>query len=386
MRICDRVLCNGCGVCAEVCVAGAIVMHEDSSGFLYPRIDGKACKDCGACRRRCPANNDLVVVGRMKAKFYGGCAKSVDEVRSSTSGGLASVLARIVVRKGGVVFGAAYDPFPKVRHIGVEKESELVRFKGSKYVESNISDALPRVRFALAAKRPVLFIGLPCHVAAVRSFIGEGVENLTTIDLVCHGKPAQRLFIHWIQQLEASRGHKVVAYRFRVKDDCSWNDARTHLHSCTFANGKEERISSRENWYSRYFLGSASFRESCYCCQYARLPRVGDITLADFWGAENDARFANMIKHGVSLVSVQSENGDRLIAESRPSLNLVAVEKAFALNSNRGLVCPSKRTIYRNFIYAYIYRSPCVAKLCDRILFGAGAIAKRFVKMLRGKR
>lgn len=382
-RICDKVRCVGCGVCATVCGFGAVTMQEDANGFYYPRIDLGKCKNCGLCVRRCPANNNLTNGRATKAAYYGGRSNSLVEVMTSTSGGVASTLARAILRGGGIVFGAAYDPFPIVRHIKIEDESALVRLKGSKYVESDIQSVLIDVKTALCTKRRVLFVGLPCHVAAVRSFLGRDVENLTTIDLVCHGKPPQKLFSRWICQLEISRGSKIVGYRFRVKDDCWWNDSRTHLHLCAFADGREERITREENWYGRYFLGSASFRESCYQCQYARLPRVGDITLADFWGAENDPRFSNMIKDGVSLVSIQSENGNRLLEEAKAALDLIAVTDNFAVSANGGLVHASKRTIYRSFIYAYVYRPAIVARICDRLLFGAGKIVKRARMMLR---
>lgn len=382
-RICEEVRCVGCGVCAAVCGFGAVTLCEDPNGFFYPRIDAGKCKDCGLCRKRCPVNNDLTSGHMPDAEYYGGRAKSIDEVRTSTSGGVASALARTVLRRGGVVFGAAYDPFPFVRHVGIENEFEIVRLKGSKYAESDIQPALKDVKAALSANRRVLFVGLPCHIAAIRSFIGNDDANLTTIDLVCHGKPSQKLFSRWISQLEASRGGKIKEYRFRVKSDCSWNDSRTHLHYCAFVDGREERISNEENWYSRYFLGNASFRESCYRCQYAKLPRIGDITLADFWGAEKDPRLSDMAWDGISLVSVQSEKGRLLLEESKPTLDLVPVAAEFATKANGGLLHPSKRTIYRKFVYTYIYRSDIVAKTCDRILFGVGSVARCVVGMLR---
>mgnify|MGYP000068344159 FL=1 len=382
-RICEKLRCVGCGVCETVCSFGAVTMRADANGFLYPRVDAGKCKNCGQCFRRCPINNDLTKNRVSKAKYYGGRSSSLAEVRSSTSGGVASVLARTVLRSGGVVFGAAYDPLPIVRHVGIEDESEIARLKGSKYVESDIQMALKGVKSALSANRRVLFVGLPCHVAAVRSFIGNDPENLTTIDLVCHGKPPQKLFSWWISQLETSRGSKITEYHFREKSDCSWNDSRTYLHYCAFADGREVRLTTNENWYGRYFLGSASFRESCYRCQYARLPRVGDITLADFWGVEKDCRFSNMIKDGVSLVSVQSEKGMRLLDEAMQYLDVVDVTSTFALESNGGLLHPSKRTVYRRFVYTYIYCPVTIARICDRFLFGLGSIAKRIMGMVR---
>ena len=381
-RICDRRRCVGCGVCATVCGSGAVTMLEDINGFVIPKINPTKCISCGLCVKHCPVNNDLTHDRMASAKYYGGCANSKAEVCTSTSGGLASVFARTVMRDGGVVFGAAYDPFPIVRHVRIDNEFNIDRLKGSKYVESDLKGVMNDVRSALSENRRVLFVGLPCHVAAIRSYIGGDDKNLTTIDLVCHGKPPQKLFTHWIHSLESSRQKKICGYRFRVKDDCQWNDARTYLHFCSYADGSSERISSDENWYGRYFLGASTFRESCYHCQYAKLPRVGDMTLADFWGAEKNPAFSAMIRGGCSLLSVQSRKGMRLLEESKHMLECVPVPSDFVLNANGGLVHPSKRPIYRNFVYAFVYRSSRVVKICDWLLFGLGKFAKRCMPAL----
>lgn len=377
--ICNNIECLGCGVCAAVCGFGAVRLREDMNGFLSPKIDMKKCRDCGACYKHCPLNTDLAAGRSFQADYYGGCAKNIEEVKSSTSGGLASVLARTVIRSGGVVFGAAFDPFPVVRHISVEAESEVVRLKGSKYVESDISDALRQIKPILAAHRKVLFIGLPCHVAAIRSFLGGDDKNLITVDMVCHGKPPQKLFSHWVGHLEERRQSKILDYRFRVKTDCKWNDPRTNLHSCRFSDGRMERISHDENWYSRYFLGSASFRECCYHCRFAKLPRVGDITLADFWGVEKDKRFKGMIESGVSLISVNSGKGRTLVQQAESNLELFRVSNGFALKANGGLAHSSTRPIYRNFVYLFVYANGGIVGFCDRLVWFASRFARKII-------
>lgn len=45
--------CCGCGVCAIVCLKGAIKMIEDEEGFLYPEIDMSVCIKCGRCLSNC---------------------------------------------------------------------------------------------------------------------------------------------------------------------------------------------------------------------------------------------------------------------------------------------------------------------------------------------
>ena len=52
------------------------------------------------------------------------------------------------------------------------------------------------------------------------------------------------------------------------------------------------------------------FRKSCYACPYARLPRVGDCSIADFWGIGRHGKsFKHNVLKGVSLVLANNAKG-----------------------------------------------------------------------------
>lgn len=379
MRICSAIDCVGCGVCRLVCPKGAIAIKEDWAGFRRPIINFRLCMACGACVRSCPVNRcaeERLAV----ADYYGGAAKDVEEAISSTSGGVANVLARQVIQDGGIVFGAAFNPFPTVEHICVDTVEGLVRLKGSKYVESDISKALPLVKAYLTAGYRVLFIGLPCHIAALYGYIGGSRKGLATVDLVCHGKPPQKLFTRWVKTLQNKVDASISDYKFRNKCDCAWNDVMTHYHSYCLTDGRRGTIALKENWYGRYFLGGVTFRKSCYRCRFARVPRVADITLADFWGGEKDPRFSCFIQTGLSLVSVQSVVGQRLLMDTCSYLNLIKVEPEFAQSCNRGLVCCTRHNFYRRIVFLFVYLPEWLRFVCDAIVFGSAGVVKRIVK------
>ena len=316
---------------------------------------------------------------RDRAVYYGAAAVDVGEVLTSTSGGVASALSRTVLRSGGVVFGASFNPFPKVCHVCVSTEEELQRLKGSKYVESDIRGCLSKIKEYLLVGRSVLFVGLPCQVAAVYSYVGGDKDNLYTVDLICHGKPPQRLFNRWIKSLEHSVGAPIVDYKFRNKNGCAWNSEQTHQHYYCLSDGSWHPIPVKKNWYGRYFLGSSSFMDGCYKCPFARIPRIGDVTLGDFWGGEEDPRLEDFATHGLSLVSVQSVKGMLLIKMSMDLVRYIEVKEEFAVGANRQLTHPSKRPIYRNFLFRFVYAPEPIRWVCDWLLFYSGKMLKRFL-------
>lgn len=131
-------------------------MQPNAEGFLYPAIDPEACVDCGLCERRCPATR-----AQARGAHPAYAARTDDEAvrEASSSGGIFTQLARGVLRRGGVVFGAAMDEELRVSHVGVMDETALGALRGSKYVQSDVDDAYHQATRLLDAGVPVLFLG-----------------------------------------------------------------------------------------------------------------------------------------------------------------------------------------------------------------------------------
>ena len=134
----------------------------------------------------------------MTATFSQRCyaAMASDEIRAvSSSGGAFTLFARWILSQGGVVYGAAFDDRMECRYEEAADESGLSRLRGSKYVKAELSRvAIEGVRRRLADGVPVLFVGVPCQVAAVKNLCKDDLRNLYTIDLVCNGTPAREMF------------------------------------------------------------------------------------------------------------------------------------------------------------------------------------------------
>ncbi|RGI51902.1 hypothetical protein DXB52_04800 [Ruminococcus sp. OM04-4AA] len=79
--------------------------------------------------------------------------------------------------------------------------NKLARFSGSKYVKSNPKGIYKKIKQLLQSGKKILFIGLPCQVAAVKRFVGKRYEEkLYTIDLICHGSPSPMLLERFLNE------------------------------------------------------------------------------------------------------------------------------------------------------------------------------------------
>ncbi|WP_125152417.1 coenzyme F420 hydrogenase/dehydrogenase beta subunit N-terminal domain-containing protein [Clostridium rectalis] len=181
--------CTGCFGCYNVCDFNAIEMKLDKLGFYYPKIYKSKCTNCNKCYNVCPIiicnkeNRDI-----NKLKVYG--AHSLDEnIRKiSSSGGISTELGRYILRDNGVVFGVAWNKDFLVHHIEIREEKDIFKIIGSKYIQSNVLDTYEKIyKITNEEKKKVLFIGLPCQVAALKNIVNN--NNLITVDLICHGVP-----------------------------------------------------------------------------------------------------------------------------------------------------------------------------------------------------
>ena len=336
MIICEQQQCTGCAVCTTACKHRAISMQEGVNGHLFPVIDGEKCVECGACAKLFPNNNTIQY--HTPAAAYIATVKNPLESKESTSSGIASALARQIIRTGGVVYGCCGRDIEHVRHIRVDNENEVDLLKGSKYVQSSLIDILPSIKEDLSKVKKVLFIGTPCQVAGVSRYL-HNPDNLVTIDLVCHGVPSQRLLTDALHSYQPNCDLSSADVRFRKKDG---GKSRYGLF-VRDVNGIELYNSAfPANEYITGFLSGLYYRESCYQCHYARPERVSDITLGDYWDFEGRVKIANK-EGGLSMLIVNSEKGVNLIKEGQDLISLLSGDYSGFVKKNGQLSHPIKK-------------------------------------------
>lgn len=206
-----------------------------------------------------------------------------DELRkNSSSGAFFPVLAEYVIGNGGVVCGAVFDDNMQLHHEFAETVDGLEKMKGSKYLQSKIGDCYARVKEYLESGRLVLFTGTPCQCAGLRKFLNKSYDNLIVADLICHGVPSQSVYDNYLQS-EFPR-QRVLNTNFRDKKD-GWGNGYITTTTTTTA---VRSLRDDKDSYMQAFFANISLRNSCYHCKFARMPRVSDFTMADFWGAPRE--------------------------------------------------------------------------------------------------
>lgn len=312
--------CTGCGACASICPKGAITMQPDAEGFRYPVVDGEKCVGCDLCEKRCPAGKAQEAC---KPQIYGAQNRDVALRRISSSGGVFTALARAWIKNGGVVFGAAFDEALRVEHIGAFDEAELSGMRGSKYVQSDATDAIAHAAALLERGIPVLFSGTPCQISGLMARVGKKAGDLLlTVDFVCHGVPSPGVFASYLRELETRHGKRVTRYAFRDKRK-GWADFSA---VATFEDGTEQVGQQTTDPYLYGFLQNLYLRPACVRCDTLRGEHhPADITLADLWGAKEIAPQADD-DTGLSLVFVNTPRGRQAFEACRGQLSTFPIK------------------------------------------------------------
>ena len=303
-EILERKKCTGCTSCMNICPKNAISMKCDNEGFKYPVIDQKKCINCGLCKNTCPVLNTNT--NKTLKNCFVAYTKDDRYKSNSSSGGIFPIIATKIINDNGIVIGAAFDKNKKLRHIAITNEIELERLKGSKYLQSDLDNIFSYIKKNIDNKK-ILFVGTPCQVAGLKSFLKKEYDNLICIDLFCHGVPSPKLFKKYVNELEKDNSDRLVDYNFRDKTT-GWD---SYSNTAKFCNSTITEL-QKNNYYMKLFLSDVALRESCFNCNFKIGNKYSDITLGDFWGVTK--YYPDMYsKNGVSAIIVNTEKGERIL-------------------------------------------------------------------------
>lgn len=351
VTICDEKSCTGCSACSNICPTGSIIMCENEWGEYHPYIDKRTCIKCGRCYSVCP-NNNRTVLPNAKC-CYAAWRKSNKDREDSSSGGVAALLYEKCFEDGWSVYGVEYDRYKGVNFTNALSMEQLEKYKGSKYVQARVGLIFQNIKKDLMNGKHVLFIGSPCQVAGLESFIKNTAckkyrNNLVTVDFLCHGSVPQRYLYDEIEEIEKKK--KICAEKVIFRS----NDMRKNYYLTFLQNNVEVySVKAERQRYFYCFLHSISCRESCLHCFYKQENRIGDITIGDFIGVGRKIPITLPTGINPSVVLINSKNGEDVIEKVSCECVLVKRDIKEAIDGGPSFRCDNSISTRRNIFRKY---------------------------------
>ena len=278
-------------------------MQPDAvEGFLYPVVDETKCIDCGKCLKVCKDVRPY----QEPQKIYA-CWSKDDSLRArSSSGGIFSLLAELVLEQGGAVCAVGYsEDCKECLHKIIRCKDELDDLRRAKFVQSKKYDVFQSIKGILKEGTLLLFCGTPCEVGGLRQFLGREYDNLITCDIICGCVSSPMVYRTYIEYLNQKHSASAVSVNFKDKRK-GW---RGKAIAVKFDNGEEYYNSILDDDYCVSFHSRYNIRPSCFNCKYRNLKRGADITLGDFWAIEKYNEEYDDNK-GTSFVLVNTSKGE----------------------------------------------------------------------------
>ena len=316
INIQDKLKCSGCGACYSVCSQKCISMIEDNEGFLYPKVDKDTCVNCALCDGTCPLNEENnKKYGVVKSEIVQN--KDSEILRQSTSGGAFTPIAQYVLQRNGVVFGVEMDAASNfVKHIKIDNEESLNKFRNSKYVQSYVGNTFDDAKQELQKGRLVCFSGTPCQIQGLKNYLHKEYDNLVTVDVVCRGVPSPGVWKKYNEYLK--RKGELGSVRFRDKS----LGYQYSTMEVTYKDGKIERNGIESDQWLRMFFSGMILRPSCPTCNFRSVERCSDFTIWDCFNVSDLTKDLDETK-GATRMLIHTKRGQEIFDKVRDRFYVV---------------------------------------------------------------
>lgn len=281
----------------------------------------------------------------MVKECYIGYCKDNNIVKRSSSGGAFSALTDKKIDEGYIIYGCVLNDDLNAKHIRANNKSDRDKMRGSKYIASNISNSYKLIEEDIKNNNNVVFSGTPCQVAGLYSYLEYKkipLENVYTIEIICHGVGSNQFFRDYINNLEKKFESKAISCNFRSKS----KPGKLQDMTVYFENGRKFHSSTTNyDWFYSAYLKNLILRPSCYECKFACEDRKADVSIADAWG-END-------KISNSLILCNTEKGCKWVDSVKDSMTLreTSLKKFYIPNMHKPSEKPEN---YNEFMDIYI--------------------------------
>lgn len=338
IKLAEKNQCTGCGVCGSVCPQSCIQMSTIDTIHYYPILDSSKCVACGRCVSVCPSLHaetrfEKTLSEPVEQTFYAAWHTDSEVKKTATSGGVASGLYQTALVLGYHICGAAFDNQWHLSHVLSTDSTDIDKFKGSKYLQSDTCSVYNEIVQMLKHDEKILFVGTPCQVDALCRVIPEDKRShLITCAIICHGVNSPVVWEDFIHELQRKEKLKIVHYNFRSKV-FGWGKLAIDY---TLSNGKKKIQKASKNQFHYWFGKHYMLRPSCIKCSYRGVQRFADITIGDFWGIEKIMPNLDA-KEGVSVLITSTTQGQSFL-KSCKNLTLLECDPMETSNVLKGFL------------------------------------------------
>lgn len=357
-----RTLCTGCGSCSMICPHHCIDMNEDEEGFLFPNVNFQKCILCGLCKQSCPILTSKSINRTYRTKLFAAQNKNENMRRQSSSGGIFIALALDIIEQGGVVCAAKYSKKFEVVHSMATTKRELLDYCGAKYVQSKTGQCYREIKEMLSQGKKILFVGTPCQIAGLSSFLKHPYSNLVLVDIICHGVPSPLVWRKYLEERRQQDANGAELASINLRDKSSGWSRYGYSIRFDYQNGKVYSVHQNNDSFMQGFTSNLYLRPSCSNCKFKGIERGSDITLGDFWGVwDLYPEFDDNI--GTSLLMIHSEKGHKMWKEIRANFRNLEISSEEAIQYNLSVIKSSPAGNMRTAFYRGLRQGKKVSDL-----------------------
>lgn len=317
--------CSGCGACEAACPENAIRLEMDKKGFWHPVFDPVKCSECDWCINACPKKGRRQLVQYASGdlpKIYVGEVLSEDGNYDAYSGFFRELAHFALSERHGVVFGSRLNENLEPVLSWTREESETAAFAEQRFLISRKTQAFRKVKEFLEQGEFVLFAGIPCECAGLKSYLNRNYTKLFVCEFLCHSTVSEKLFHKYTDFLSEKQGapmEKLYFGNFPAKSMAASKTIVSHYKG----GGRVERKYNASPYY-QMIEQQLPANEACSNCSYNIKKKVGDITIGELRNlmrGEVPKEWKNY-----SIIMANTEKGRRVLTRLEEKASLVETD------------------------------------------------------------
>lgn len=298
-----KIFCTGCGLCNDV---NKVEFYTDEKGFRYPKLSED---DISFCEKVCPAGGNNISSSKVwgfKENIYWGWSSSTKIRHEASSGGILTSLCVWMLHNkivdGIIQVRCSEKCIYETETVISRTKEEVLECMGSRY---SISSPLQNISKLIRDDEKYVFIGKPCDVATLRSYmqIDEKIQKqiIYVFSFFCAGEPSNEAQKRLIQELGCVQDEcKSLRYR---------GDGWPGNATIETVDKKIYSMSYEKSW------GKILGRDIRYICKFC-MDGIGlsaDISCGDAWYLDKNKKPDFSENSGRNVIFARTERGKKLL-------------------------------------------------------------------------